>query len=88
MLFNSFRLTRYLEAKEEEEAALLELPVPPLPSQSPTGKKNPKKKSSGKKIVERRDLKTGETLHRLDLHLYQNSNLPITASTPPLWGAC
>ena len=48
MLFNSFRLTRYLEAKEEEEAALLELPVPPLPSQSPTGKKNPKKKSSGK----------------------------------------
>ena len=66
MLFNSFRLTRYLEAKEEEEAALLELPVPPLPSQSPTGKKNPKKKSSGK-TQNSRDTPT--ILRRFEIHL-------------------
>ena len=52
-------------------------------------RKTPRKSPAvRRKIVGRRGLKTGETLHRLDLHLYQNSNLPITASTPPLWGAC
>ncbi|XP_027049490.1 cilia- and flagella-associated protein 54-like [Pocillopora damicornis] len=56
-------LTRYLEAKEEEEAALLELPVPPLPSQSPTGKKNPKKKSSDEVI----SLKSSQVAQRRKL---------------------
>ncbi|PFX16137.1 Uncharacterized protein C12orf55-like [Stylophora pistillata] len=40
-------LARYLESKEEEEAALLsELPVPSPPSQSQNGKKTSRKKSS------------------------------------------
>ena len=60
--FSSLRLARYLASKEDEEALLEQLAVPP-PSQSQIGKKNSKKKVNGE--LKRTFSNSSVTIHQV-----------------------